>query len=183
MCNHTCRVLSYANVCFRSWHLLSVCLSVVWMKKVLDCVILQQYSCLFYQNTEKNPLLKCAVFMAWLPALLYCSCVQNGFTVEKYDAVLCRFQGWPSVLYVEGLMNRFPAVRRQKYLPRKVRYSRRHPLISTNYSHVGDRGSIVVKLLCYKSEGRWFDPSRCHWIFHWHKIIPIALWSWGPLIL
>jgi len=23
----------------------------------------------------------------------------------------------------------------------------------------GDRGSTVVKVLCYKSEGRWFDPS------------------------
>ena len=24
---------------------------------------------------------------------------------------------------------------------------------------VGDRGSAMVKVLCYKSEGRWFDPS------------------------
>jgi len=24
---------------------------------------------------------------------------------------------------------------------------------------VADRGSTVVKVLCYKSEGRWFDPS------------------------
>ena len=29
----------------------------------------------------------------------------------------------------------------------------------------GDRGSTVVKVLCYKSEGRWFDPSLCHWNF------------------
>ena len=29
----------------------------------------------------------------------------------------------------------------------------------------GDRGSSVVKVLCYKSEGRWFDPSWCHWHF------------------
>ena len=27
-----------------------------------------------------------------------------------------------------------------------------------------DRGSTVVRVLCYKSEGRWFDPSWCHWI-------------------
>ena len=27
---------------------------------------------------------------------------------------------------------------------------------------VGDRGSSVVKVLCYKSEDRWFDPSWCH---------------------
>ena len=24
-----------------------------------------------------------------------------------------------------------------------------------------DRGSTVVKVLCYKSEDRWFDPSWC----------------------
>ena len=28
-----------------------------------------------------------------------------------------------------------------------------------------DRGSTVVKVLCYKSEGHWFDPSWCHWNF------------------
>ena len=31
---------------------------------------------------------------------------------------------------------------------------------------IGDRGSTVVKVLCYKSEGRWFDHSWYHWIFH-----------------
>ena len=25
--------------------------------------------------------------------------------------------------------------------------------------YAGDRGSTVVKVQCYKSEGRWFDPS------------------------
>jgi len=30
---------------------------------------------------------------------------------------------------------------------------------------LGDRGSTVVNVLCYKSEGRWFDPSWCHWNF------------------
>ena len=30
----------------------------------------------------------------------------------------------------------------------------------------GDHGGAVVKVLCYKSEGRWFDPSWCQWIFH-----------------
>ena len=31
---------------------------------------------------------------------------------------------------------------------------------------VGDRGSTVVKVLCYKLEGGWFDPSWYRWIFH-----------------
>ena len=29
----------------------------------------------------------------------------------------------------------------------------------------GDRGGTVVKVLCYKSEGRWFDSRWCHWNF------------------
>ena len=29
----------------------------------------------------------------------------------------------------------------------------------------GDRGSTVVKVLCYKSVGRWFDTRWCHWNF------------------
>ena len=31
---------------------------------------------------------------------------------------------------------------------------------------VEDRGGTVVKVLCYKSEVRWFVPIWCHWIFH-----------------
>jgi len=34
------------------------------------------------------------------------------------------------------------------------------------YICIWDHGSTVVKVLCYKSEGRWFDPSWCQWIFH-----------------
>ena len=44
-------------------------------------------------------------------------------------------------------------------------------------------GITVVKVLCYKSEGRWFDPSWCQWVFHCHKILLIALWPWGQLSL
>jgi len=34
----------------------------------------------------------------------------------------------------------------------------------------GDRGSTVVKVLCYKSGCRWFDPSWCQWIFHYRTM-------------
>ena len=37
--------------------------------------------------------------------------------------------------------------------------------INLVYSTTGDRGGRVVKVLCYKSKGRWFDPSWCHWKF------------------
>ena len=30
---------------------------------------------------------------------------------------------------------------------------------------LGDRGGTVLKVLCYKSEGRWIDPRWCHWNF------------------
>ena len=41
-------------------------------------------------------------------------------------------------------------------------------LLSLHSCH-GDHGSTVVKVLWYKSEGHWFDPSWCQWIFHWHN--------------
>ena len=34
---------------------------------------------------------------------------------------------------------------------------------------IRDRRSTVVNVLCYKSEGRWFDPSWCQWIFIYIK--------------
>ena len=48
---------------------------------------------------------------------------------------------------------------------------------------IGDCSSTVVKVLCYKSEGRWFDPSWCHWNFHWHNPsdCTMALGSTQPL--
>jgi hypothetical protein len=34
------------------------------------------------------------------------------------------------------------------------------------YIHVGTAdGGTVVKVLCYKSEGRWLDFRWCHWNF------------------
>jgi hypothetical protein len=39
-------------------------------------------------------------------------------------------------------------------------------LSHTYNSQVGTAdGGTVVKVLCYKSEGRWFDSRWCHWNF------------------
>jgi len=37
--------------------------------------------------------------------------------------------------------------------------------ISSSMFKTGDRGSTVVKALCFKSEGRCFDSRWCHWNF------------------
>jgi len=39
------------------------------------------------------------------------------------------------------------------------------PIFSTFTYLRGDRGSTVVKVLCYKSEGLCFDSRWCHWNF------------------
>ena len=48
-------------------------------------------------------------------------------------------------------------------------FDRRHFLFLCKYIFLftsqGYRGSTVVKVLCHKSEGRWFDSRWCHWNF------------------
>jgi len=41
--------------------------------------------------------------------------------------------------------------------------SKKNSELSTVNYQLGGRGGAVVKVLCYKSEGRWFDPRWCHW--------------------
>ena len=61
-----------------------------------------------------------------------------------------------------------------RYMPRPSRYSR---FLLVVYTNIGDRGSTAVKVLCYKSEGRWFD-SR--W-YHWNSSLTLSFRShYGP---
>jgi hypothetical protein len=48
-------------------------------------------------------------------------------------------------------------------------------LLSTNLART--RGRVVVKALCYKSEGRWFGPDEVNDFFSIYLILPAAL---GP---
>ena len=38
-------------------------------------------------------------------------------------------------------------------------------LVAFETVHFMIGSGIVVKVLCYKLEGRWFDPRWCHWNF------------------
>jgi hypothetical protein len=44
-------------------------------------------------------------------------------------------------------------------------------------------GGTVVKVLRYKSEGRWFESRWCHGNLSIDILLPIALWPWGRLSL
>ena len=56
----------------------------------------------------------------------------------------------------------------QIYTQAKTSRTKRHIKSRNNLlpgQIIGDRGGTVVKVLCYKSEGRWFDSRWCHWNF------------------
>jgi hypothetical protein len=46
-----------------------------------------------------------------------------------------------------------------------------------NYCYVGARGSVVIKALCYKPEGRAFETRWGEWFLSIYLILPVAL---GP---
>ena len=52
-----------------------------------------------------------------------------------------------------------------QHFPQHIPNSKIHKTVGHYHSSVGDCGGTVVKVLCYKSECRWFDPSWCQWIF------------------
>jgi len=39
------------------------------------------------------------------------------------------------------------------------RLSEMFAVLTSLLDYLGDRGGTVVKVLCHKSEGRWFNPS------------------------
>ena len=98
---------------------------------------------------------------------------------QKSKANICVF--FSSIFYIVSVCSPFSPTWSPFSFTLFIFLSHFMPLI--HHLLLSPRGSTVVKVLCYKSEGRWFDPSWCHWIFHWHKILSIALWPWGQLSL
>ena len=50
------------------------------------------------------------------------------------------------------------------WIPKATNTHSEYVIFLFHYNN-GDRGGTVVKVLCYKSEGRWFDSRWCHWNF------------------
>ena len=48
---------------------------------------------------------------------------------------------------------------------KKVKYNKTKHIFIWLRATCGYRGSTVVKMLCYNSEGRGFDSRWCHWNF------------------
>ena len=48
------------------------------------------------------------------------------------------------------------------YKARKDKDHLKRDIITNAYISIGDRGGTLVKVLCYKSESRWFDSRWCH---------------------
>jgi len=108
----------------------------------------------------------CLMYVVYWRCLMYYTdlIIRNGMAISQIYASLHFTELYPTTLH----------------------YTYRH--FTSSHLHFtvlsyGDRGSTVVKVLCCKSKGRWFDPSWCQWIFHSHKILPIALWPCGRLSL
>jgi hypothetical protein len=119
---------------------------------------------------------------SWVGVLLGCafcfqSCVSIMSKIWFLVNVWLSFKCWFGVLkfYTYNLSNQNIWLKPTSTPLPKTEFS-------TQYSHMGiakdktqlrrdpgDRGSTMLKVLRYKSEGRWFDPRWCHGIFYYHK--------------
>ena len=92
--------------------------------------------------------------------------LEGVFTVAERGS--CVKMSWPSAspAYITASYSVIPSV------PTVLSITRLFPTWDSFLSdflwspvYDGNRGSTVVKVLCYKSEGHWFDSRWCHWNF------------------
>jgi len=83
------------------------------------------------------------------------TCKESGLEVNAECTCSCLVNGtWDKIITQTKVINRL-----------KVWFSPNIWDFSGLSLLCEDRGSTVVKVLCYKSEGRWFDLSWYHWNF------------------
>ena len=86
---------------------------------------------------------------------LFCTPVSAGDELHRYNTLLSAKQNhnaffdiWPCLQLVCQLSTNCTTMQ--------------HAYNALSWLY-GDRGGTVIKVLCYKSEGRWFDSNWCHW--------------------
>ena len=101
-----------------------------------------------------------------------------SFSLSRHEGQFCNIRGvargggLQKVVLVNGIQNLKDSSHLCTSLSPLSRQAPNHSRITQHlyvlfcYTfRLGDRGSTEVKALRYKSEGRWFDPSWCHWNF------------------
>jgi hypothetical protein len=71
--------------------------------------------------------------------------------------------------YCRGLTTQISTSSKDISVEQKLKRTSNNKSYSLNEWLNGDRSSTVVKVLCYKSEGHWFNSRWCHGIFQGHK--------------
>ena len=101
-----------------------------------------------------------------------CQIMLSDIMICCFEYKICRCQIMLSdimVCWFEYKINvaKFPLKTRVEYWHISVIFIlNKNGYLSTFSVILGNRGSTVVKVLCYKSEGRWFDHKFCQWIFY-----------------
>jgi hypothetical protein len=96
-----------------------------------------------------------------IPCLLCSSYISSSSLFPKLQYNKCRV-----LLTQRGKIKFWPIrVHNSRTLPESSWLIRLLYFVMSFDIAFGDRGSTVVKVLRFKSEGRWFDPRWCHWNF------------------
>ena len=102
------------------------------------------------------------VYCDFCPGSLYWI---HGSSLYCYSLLLC-YTGWASKRVLQLFSEKQHRLLRVSHISVQVQTICGDRGISVQVQTIcGDCGSTVVKVLCYKSEGRWFDSRWCHWNF------------------
>jgi len=119
----------------------------------ISILILLSYFCLDFQNSLLLECFATKILHAFFFSLVYVVCLSDPVShlTELQHKQVPRY--W-MVQLIEA----------QRYKSEGRGFYSRWKYPSDNIM-AEDRGGTVFKVLCYKSEGHWFDPSWCQWNF------------------